>query len=74
LEAIKYCHELGIVHRDLKPENLLIRDAVEFNVPVFIKLCDFNLSKDLGLGKLKSMVGTDMYMGKLRLCFSHVHV
>ena len=39
-------HSIKIIHRDLKPENVLISDGKD---GIFLKLCDFNLAKALGI-------------------------
>ena len=45
-EAIKYFHSNNIIDRDLKPENILTTDGSD---GIFLKLCDFNLAKALGI-------------------------
>ncbi len=58
-KCVNYLHSENIIHRDLKPENVLISDGRN---GVFLKLCDFGLSK-LDLDSIHTrMVGTDNYM------------
>ena len=45
-QCVKYLHSINIIHRDLKPENVLITDGRD---GIFLKLCDFNLAKALGI-------------------------
>ena len=44
-KAVNYLHSNNIIHRDLKPENVVTTDGRN---GIFLKLCDFNLSKALG--------------------------
>ena len=50
---VNYLHSKNIIHRDLKPENVLISDGRN---GVFLKLCDFNISKALGIEDEQEMV------------------
>ena len=45
-KCVKYLHSINIIHRDLKPENVL---TIEGRNGVFLKLCDFNIAKTLGI-------------------------
>ena len=45
-ECLKYLHSIHIIHRDLKPKNVLISDGSNER---FLKLCDFNISRALGI-------------------------
>ncbi len=57
LQALRYLHdEKNITHRDIKPENILVRSRTP---EMFIKLCDFGLSKESSF--LKTMCGTGLY-------------
>lgn len=43
--GLRYLHSRGIVHRDIKPSNILIGSM---NSKPFAKICDFDLSKEVG--------------------------
>ena len=45
-KAVNYLHSKHIIHRDLKPENVVTTDG---KYGVFLKLCDFNIAKVLGI-------------------------
>ena len=45
-KAVNYLHSNHIIHRDLKPENVVTTDGRN---GVFLKLCDFNIAKVLGI-------------------------
>ena len=45
-KAVNYLHSKNIIHRDLKPENVVTTDGSN---GVFLKLCDFNIAKVLGI-------------------------
>ena len=45
-KAVNYLHSNHIIHRDLKPENVVTTDGKN---GVFMKLCDFNIAKVLGI-------------------------
>ena len=49
-KCVNYLHSKNIIHRDLKPENVLISDGRN---GVFLKLCDFGLSKFDDMSKHK---------------------
>ncbi|CAD8148014.1 unnamed protein product [Paramecium pentaurelia] len=62
ISAIAYIHDQGIVHRDIKAENIMITNKNEDAEP---KLIDFGLANKFDstkLRRLKSFVGTPMYM------------
>ena len=49
IKAVNYLHSIKpnpIIHRDLKPENVITTDGIN---RIFLKLCDFNLAKALGI-------------------------
>ena len=48
--AVNYLHSVNIIHRDLKPENVVTTDGRN---GVFLKLCDFNIAKILGINDSK---------------------
>ena len=58
LEALKYAHEKGFAHRDLKPENILISK----DDPTSCKIADWGVAKQASAHKLKTVVGTQMYI------------
>ena len=58
-KCVNYLHSENIIHRDLKPENVLISDGRN---GVFLKLCDFGLSKFDDMSKHTEFVGTQSYM------------
>jgi serine/threonine protein kinase len=58
-KCVNYLHSNHIIHRDLKPENVLISDGRN---GVFLKLCDFGLSKFDDMSKHTEFVGTQSYM------------
>ena len=45
-KGVNYLHSNHIIHRDLKPENVVTTDGRN---GVFLKLCDFNITKALGI-------------------------
>ena len=45
-KGVNYLHSNHIIHRDLKPENVVTTDGKN---DVFLKLCDFNIAKVLGM-------------------------
>ena len=51
--ALKYMHSAGLIHRDLKPSNMLI------NTDSSIKVCDFGLSRAVGVDTQEDEVLTD---------------
>jgi serine/threonine-protein kinase len=58
-------HKLGIVHRDIKPANIFVVDSGSDEL--FVKLLDFGVAKQAGLGnsvvtRSGAMVGTPDYM------------
>ena len=57
-KCVNYLHSNHIIHRDLKPENVLISDGRN---GVFLKLCDFGLSKFNDMSKHTGFVGTYSY-------------
>ena len=50
-------HQLRIAHRDIKLENVLV-DEMDYKV----KLCDFNSSENLDVGKVSKNIGTEVYL------------
>ena len=62
LHAIQYLHEKGVCHRDLKLDNILLTKNCRSSAR--LKVTDFGLSKEgvMGSSKMKSFVGTPMYM------------
>ena len=50
LKGIKYMHSLNLVHRDLKSANIMM------TIDGDIKIIDFGLCVDLGVGEQKSLV------------------
>ncbi|CAD8069397.1 unnamed protein product [Paramecium sonneborni] len=62
ISAVAYIHDEGIVHRDIKAENIMITSKKDDAEP---KLIDFGLANKFDstkLRRLKSFVGTPMYM------------
>ncbi|CAD8153913.1 unnamed protein product [Paramecium octaurelia] len=62
ISAVAYIHGQGIVHRDIKAENIMIANKKDDAEP---KLIDFGLANKFDTSKLrrlKSFVGTPMYM------------
>ena len=60
-KAVNYLHWLKWpqIHRDLKPENVLISNETN---GVFLKLCDFGLSKSNQTSDDSQNIGTQSYM------------
>ena len=58
LEPLQYAHAKGFAHRDLKPENILLfKDN-----PTSCKIADWGVAKQATVQKLKTVVGTPMYI------------
>jgi eukaryotic-like serine/threonine-protein kinase len=68
LDALTAAHAKGIVHRDLKPDNIFITEGAD--VPDFVKVLDFGISKFLQPENIKGVtltqagivLGTPSYM------------
>jgi len=62
--ALSTLHGASVVHRDLKPSNVFLTDAP--GEPVFVKLLDFGISKNLRterrITQERTLVGTPEYM------------
>jgi len=62
--ALSVSHAASVVHRDLKPSNIFLTDAP--GEPVFVKLLDFGISKNLstsrGITRERFLLGTPEYM------------
>jgi len=56
LKALKFLHSQEIAHRDIKTQNIML--TLEGNV----KLVDFGLSCEMGLGPRTSLVGSPYWM------------
>ena len=54
--------EKNIVHRDLKPDNILIKYVTEDKKNYIAKICDYGISKLEKYTKLKTHIGTHLYM------------
>ncbi|KAK2920159.1 serine/threonine-protein kinase 33 [Channa argus] len=65
-DAVVYLHKRDIVHRDLKLENILVKNSVDDNGKINIKVTDFGLSVQTGgVGIVNIMTeacGTLIYM------------
>lgn len=55
--ALEYLHDKGILHRDIKPSNILVDLASRH-----LTLLDFGISRALGTGDDRLLVGTFAYM------------
>ena len=60
--TFKIMKEKQIVHRDLKPDNILIKYKNEERNNFIIKICDYGISKLARHTKLKTHIGTHLYM------------
>lgn len=56
LSAIHHCHSSNVSHRDIKPDNIMLDS--DYNVT----LIDFGLSKLTTKNRLKSVIGSPLYM------------
>ena len=60
--------EKNIVHRDLKPDNILIKYVTEDKKNYIAKICDYGISKLEKYTKLKTHIGTHLYMAPEIIC------
>ena len=60
--TFKIMREKNIVHRDLKPDNILIKYVTEDKKNYIAKICDYGISKLEKYTKLKTHIGTHVYM------------
>jgi calcium-dependent protein kinase len=66
--AMKYAHIRGFAHRDLKPENICFCSRDQQNTQ--LKVIDWGYGKYFGHQKMKSNVGTTVYVAPEVLTFS----
>ena len=58
LKSLMEAHALGIIHRDIKPANVFITSHP--GEPMFVKVLDFGLAKDLGTHVARTAQGTQV--------------
>lgn len=66
-EGLRAVHSAGLVHRDIKPSNLFVHE--EDDGRLVVKVCDFGIAKQLGVGESTSeltstggLLGSPLYM------------
>lgn len=59
LEGLRYLHSQNIVHRDIKLDNLLLVSPKDISQ---IKIADFGLAKQAGMGQFATVCGTPQYV------------
>jgi serine/threonine-protein kinase len=63
VKALGHAHQVGLVHRDLKPANIFLAQQ---GGELIVKLLDFGIAKDMGLGLAGNATRTGTLLGSPR--------
>ncbi len=70
--GLEYIHARGLVHHDIKPNNIYVVRGEGEGEPRRVKILDFHLAREVGMGDLDGLRGTIAYMAPEVVLGRHV--